>query len=188
MNLRKFIQAIFVVICCLFIASDAFSYYDSLSDRKISSLRRPKILTPLSEKELMSVLKISHAKYFEFEPSKARLAVAWAQVALECGRGAKTYNHNIGNIGATKNQTYYIVSTHNYRHFLTFEEGANAYWKTLSKCSSALQAFDAGDPISAAAALKRCRYYDADENHYSKSMLNLFYRALKIMENNEQDN
>lgn len=187
----KFIRAllaILVVCFCFSLNIDAHANYDTFSEKKISELRRPRINTPLTEVELLFLLKNSHVGVFGFEASDARLAVAWSQTALECGRGEKIFNRNIGNIGARKNQLYYVVSTHQYRHFLTFEEGAAAYWRTLKKCSSALNAFDSSNPILAAAALKRCRYYDADEDHYAKSMQSLYFRALKVLDLSKSEN
>ena len=181
MKFARALLAILIVCFSFSLNSDAHANYDHISEKKVSEFRRPRINTPLSEIELLFLLKYSHTSVFGFEASDARLAVAWSQTALECGRGEKIYNRNIGNIGARKNQLYYVVSTHQYRHFLSFEEGANAYWRTLKKCSSALNAFDSSNPILAAAALKRCRYYDADEEHYAKTMQSLYYRALKVM-------
>jgi hypothetical protein len=179
----KFIKAfLLTTVFCFLSLTPAYANYDSLSEKKISEFKRPRINTPLTEVELFLLLKNTHTDVFGFEASNARLAVAWSQTALECGRGAKVYNRNIGNIGARKNQLYYAVATHQYRHFLSFEDGAKAYWRVLKKCSSALNAFDSSSPMLAAAALKRCKYYDADEEHYAKTMQSLYYRALKVID------
>ncbi len=57
----------------------------------------PKI-TPLTPSELAKALIAAHVALFGKPPSPNRLAVAWAQCALETGRGALTQHFNFGNI------------------------------------------------------------------------------------------
>lgn len=162
---------IFLVFLVVF-----FSTHDVCA---MNNLKRPRINTPVSEKELIVALENSHKKVFGYYPSKYRLFAAWAQTSLETGKGKLVYNRNIANIGAAKNQTYYVVSTHRYRHFLSIEESATVYWNILRKCSQALNSFDNGDMLKAAISLKRCRYFDADEKIYGRIMSSLFNEAYR---------
>jgi len=138
--------------------------------------------TPLTEIQLMRVLKDSHIIVFGNEPSDHRLTMAWAQVAFENGRGALTVNHNIGNTWMGPDAPYYVVGgNQKYRSFATFEEGAKAYWITIKSCGPATRAFEWGSAKVAAEALKACNYYDADIDAYAAAMGSLYYNAKKLL-------
>ncbi len=144
-------------------------------------LKQPKILTEISSTDLMRVLQKGHFRIFGEEPSNKRLAMGWAQVALENGQGKKTYNYNFGNIGAIGKKTpYYLQSGHKFLSNNNFLSGAEIYWKTIKNmCPSSLKYFDVGDSNGAARQLARCGYYRADPDFYSSLMTNLFYTAQK---------
>lgn len=147
------------------------------------SFKKPKTLTPLSEQELMRVLKDGHVSVFGKEPSKNRLSMGWSQVSFENGRGDKVYNFNLGNIGASKKEPHFYISGSRFRANESPQEGAIRYWKHLKeRCNSVLGYFDAADPTGAAYQLRRCGYYRCDKNHYARSMRQLFWEGIRLNE------
>lgn len=150
---------------------------------KPKKLKVSKIKTEISEAELKLILKESHADIFGFQPSQARLHMAWAQIAFENGRGKKVFNHNLGNIGSNPIKPikhYYVISGHRFRSFENFHDGAKSYWKHLkNRCSAALNSFDSGDPKMVSYLLQRCGYYRADFNHYSQNLSSLYFESVK---------
>jgi hypothetical protein len=147
-------------------------------DLPVKPLKQPKIATQVSQIDLAHVLRAGHQEVFGREPSPRRLAMGWAQVALENGQGQRVYNHNLGNIGASGKTFYYVVGGHKFLSNRDFKEGARRYWLTLKEmCPSSLRYFDAGDAVGAAKQLRRCGYYRAEIGHYSNLMTQLFYTA-----------
>lgn len=143
-------------------------------------MKRAQELTPMSQGELLQSLKDGHISFFGKEPSKNRLAVAWAQVGLENAQGKKIYNFNFGNIGASKRQPHFFISGHRFKANESVRDGTILYWKTVKKmCSSALPHFDVGDTKSAAYQLYRCGYYRADRDDYARGMSQLYWKAMK---------
>ena len=140
-----------------------------------------KVSTPVSQEQLVFVLEASHNRVFGKPPRASKLAMGWAQVSLENGRGKYIYNNNIGNIGPVrKSQDYYNhlgSRGYPYRSFKTLEDGADAYWKVVKKCQVAVQAFDSGDPWQAAKALKSCNYYKAPLEDYNKNLSSLYHEG-----------
>lgn len=147
------------------------------------SLKQPTVITPLSRTELLAVLRQGHREHAGVEPSRNRLAMAWAQVAGENLHGRIVYNHNLGNVGPYRpDQPYFVIGrTHRYRHFETFVDGARAYWGTVRSCTSAIAMFDAGLPDKAAEFLRRCGYYEADLDLYSRTMTSLYWYAQRTV-------
>ena len=139
-----------------------------------------KHLTPISNIQLLRVLRDSHVETFGYEPSNNRLAMAWSQVALENGQGKYLWNHNIGNIGpGSTNHEYYIHSDYtSYRSFDGFKEGGVAYWKTVGRSKIILAQFDQGDPGGTAISLRNSGYYGADLQQYSRGMTELYGQAI----------
>lgn len=139
-----------------------------------------KRLTPLTNIQLLRVLRDSHVETFGYEPSNKRLATAWAQVALENGQGKFLWNHNIGNIGpGSSSHEYYIHSDYtSYRSFDGFVSGGVAYWKTIGRSKIILRQFDQGDPSGTAISLRNSGYYGADLEQYSRGMVGLYGYAL----------
>ncbi len=151
-------------------------------------LQRPKEATPLSQTELLAQLRNAHELQFGYAPNRSRLAMAWAQVALENAQGEVIWNHNLGNVGPRKNDVWYRHSSlTTYRSFETFAEGGMAYWRTVSHCQSTLAMFDAGWPGQVAENLKRCGYFGADVQLYIDGMNRLYIYALtKVIPNEER--
>ncbi|MGK3981237.1 peptidoglycan-binding protein [Sorangium sp. So ce118] len=152
----------------------------------------PKVATPLSEAELLNVLRAGHVAATGSEPSRARLACAWAHVALEHGRGRFVYCNNIGNITALGSWPgkYYVIRVQErvkrdpdvwkwmdlkFRAHATPEDGAADYWRLmLGRYASAVARFDAADPAGAALELSRLGFYTARAEHYVKAMASLY--------------
>ncbi|WP_437319404.1 peptidoglycan-binding protein [Sorangium sp. So ce385] len=152
----------------------------------------PKQATPLSEAELSAVLEHSHELVFHENPSRARLACAWAHVAIENGRGQKVWNYNLGNItgfGQWPGQ-YYVIRVAErvqrnpdvwkqvdmrFRAHAEALDGAADYWRLMGKhYQPALARFDAGDAAGAAFELSRLRYYTAHADTYARNMSSLY--------------
>lgn len=148
--------------------------------------------TPLTEAQLLDVLRAGHVAVTGAEPSRARLACAWAQVALEHGRGKYVYNHNLGNITALGGWPgqYYVIRVQErvkrdpdvwkwtdlkFRAHETPEAGAADYWRLmLKRYASAIARFDSADPAGAALELSRLGFYTARAEHYMKAMAALY--------------
>lgn len=143
--------------------------------------RMTKAPTPLTQVELLNVLRDTHLQEYGSVPGKNKLAMVWAQVAAENGQGQLVYNHNLGNVGALGEQPFYNVSGHHYRHFESFEAGARAYWSTAYRCKAAMQSFAVGDAAGAANYLRRCGYYEADLEPYARMMMSLYRYAIRIV-------
>ena len=172
MSLTKFLQPlILVVVTCL-----AMSAAADPPQRQ----HRPTVRTPMTRTELIGALREGHLQVFGRLPSNNRLAMAWGQVAFENGHGKFVYNNNLGNVGATASDqpTYFNKGDgHWYRHHDTAVSGAAAYWEVIKRCQPALQRFDQGNPSEAARWLKRCNYFEADLDVYTRGFTTLFYLA-----------
>lgn len=142
-------------------------------------LHQNKYQTELLPVEIAQVLKDSHYNVFRKYPSNNRLAMAWAQIALENGQGEKIYNYNLGNIGAGKHQSYYVVSGSKFRSFNGFEDSGDAYWNVLkNNCSIVLSIFDTGDVSRSATQLENCGYYRVEREIYERGMVRLYNQAI----------
>ena len=144
-------------------------------------LELPKYQTVVGRHELKKVLSNTHQKVFGKPANKNRIDMAWAQIAFENGRGSHIYNYNLGNIGLLNNigtKPYYVTGGSKFLSFSSLEEGAIAYWSTLKEmCYFSLGYFDIGDSVGAANALKKCNYYRADLEVYSKNLRFLFFES-----------
>lgn len=142
------------VVVAALIAAAMLSGHASAQERP-----RPTPLTPVA---LARALYGGHRDAFAGKkPSGHRLAVAWAQTALETGSGAKTRGFDVGNVGGRA------------RAFRSAREGATAYWRAVQRCEAVLPFFDAGDAAGAAHQLARCGYYRADPAVYASGMASL---------------
>jgi len=144
--------------------------------------QRPKTLTPVDSTDLVDVLREGHAVEFGRAPTRARLSMAWAQVSLENGHGTQVWDFNLGNIGPSRygnDPWYFHVPGARYRAFDDLSAASRAYWRVIGRCSSAMRAFDDGDPVAASRALKRCGYYGAPGAAYEAGMRSLFYEAFR---------
>jgi hypothetical protein len=147
------------------------------------NLEMKKNQTSIEVSELKEVLQESHIEVFGTKANVNKINMAWAQIALENGKGKLVYNYNLGNIGAhaTKNtKPFYRVAGSKFISFLSFKQGAKTYWKVLkNRCPGSLSYFSSGDVKSAATMLKNCNYYESDLDSYYFSMNSLYKESFK---------
>lgn len=175
-----------LVMCCGTLCGSTTADADDAAElptttqEHVVALKCARTLTPIDAVELARVLRASHQHVFDRPVTDNGLAMAWAQVAFENAGGRVSYNHNLGNVCSgtgTSGEPYFRLGRYRFRSFDSFDDAADAYWRVIKKCSPALRSFNAGLPHDAAARLKRCRYYEADEELYSKNLSMLFYQA-----------
>lgn len=158
-------------------------FFEPIIETDPKKLKVKKIKTTIEEDALKQVLRESHVDIFNKPASEYRIHMAWAQIAFENGRGKKVYNYNLGNVGGNPEKPirhYYMVAGYRFRSFQNFKDGARCYWQILKeRCSGSLKFFDAGDPYTASLYLRRCGYYRADIDHYSKNLSGLFFESYK---------
>lgn len=180
MFFSKTIFVLFALLLVLFTPhitkGETTNYYFPCRNK---SLKEPKVLTPLSQIEIVNALRNSYIELTGKKPSSKRLAMAWAQVAFENGHGKSIYNNNLGNIGPGRTEVFYHHSSITcYRSFDSNIEGGKAYWNVVSRCSGANRSFDTGHPRDVAIYLKGCGYYTADTDLYANSLLYLYNVAM----------
>lgn len=177
---KKVISSLAIVCLSLFCASAA---PDVLAQQVPQSLERPRVSTPLTPTELLATLRQAHIVQYGSPPNQARLAMAWAQVALENAHGAMMWNHNVGNVGPGRNDTWYRHSpSTRYRSFESFIDGAKTYWRVVTWCKAAIKMFDVGNPVQAAEYLHQCGYYEDDYGaFYARTMSSLYGFALSTV-------
>ena len=134
-----------------------------------------KEITPISDLELKANLLFSYIESFNKFPKINALKTAYAQICFENGNGKIIYNHNLGNIGASKGTPYYKHGGYSFRSFNSHYEASIAYWSHLkNRCNYALNLFESGNQKQVAIALKSCGYYRADTEHYARNLESLF--------------
>lgn len=152
--------------------------------------RVPKTQTPLSPIALANILAWGHEAVFGAKPSRARLAVAWAHIALENGRGAELYCYNMGNISGFKwpGSVYAITVPERdpatdkwepkemlFRAHGIPQAGASDYWKVMAESyEEALPSFDAGRPFDAALKLGELVWFTETPDQYARRMALVF--------------
>lgn len=165
------------------IALSEEEFFESIIETDPKKLKVKKNKTIIEEEELKQVLRESHVDIFKKPASENKIHMAWAQIAFENGRGKKVYNYNLGNVGGNPEKPirhYYMVAGYRFRSFQNFKDGARCYWQILKeRCSGSLKFFEAGDPYTASLYLRRCGYYRADVEHYSKNLSALFFESYK---------
>lgn len=144
-----------------------------------TDLKQTKTLTPVNKYEIVQTMQEAHQEVFKKPAKNNRLAMAWAQIALENAQFQKVYSFNFGNIGSSTNVPHYILGGHRFRAFKRPEQGLEYYWKTINNmCSLAFKYFDAGMPDEASHQLYRCGYFRSDPDVYAKNLKSLYYYAL----------
>lgn len=180
MNL-KLIMSSTIALFLLFTShnSTAQAQHDNNKRKFDVTRRRQKQLTPLTTSQLVRTLRDAHVNVFGYEPSPNRLAMAWAHVGFENGRGKLIWNYNIGNVGPSREEHYYYRHSQytSYRAFDGFLDGAIVYWRVVRRCSTALKHFNNGSPRDAAIGLKQCGYYGVEVEHYAKELSSLYEHA-----------
>lgn len=157
--------------------------------------------TPLSEKQLAWHLNQAWNKVFNEFCTTKQLAILWAHVSLEVGRGKYIKNNNFGNIKRLKNQKYTsyrcneILLVDGKRKAVWFEpyhpqtlfaawddatSGAAHYIEFLTRprYAKALAALKAEDIKNYVIELKVAGYFTADLGFYSKVLMKLYNEFL----------
>lgn len=146
-----------------------------------TTARAPRDATPIGRAELAAVLRDGHFAVFGSFPSRRRLAIAWAQCALESGQGARSRGHNIGSIGAPAGAPSFLVAGARFRVYGDFIEAARDYWSVVGRSQRALACFDAGDAACAARALHGF-YHRTDPEVYGAAMRSLAWTFRRDVE------
>jgi hypothetical protein len=138
-------------------------------------------------------------------PTKAQVAVLWAQYALETGEGAYCWNNNLGNVKVTQAQasagvpytmlhnvreiengkpvTYQPPSPQTwFRAYDTLSDGMADYVKRFrdGNYSLAWPAVLGGDPEAFAGAIKSRGYFSAPLVDYQRGMRGLFTKYMRL--------
>tara|TARA_Y100000310_G_C20680757_1_gene815804 strand:+ start:1671 stop:2204 length:534 start_codon:yes stop_codon:yes gene_type:complete len=174
------IQKIFLILCLSLIVCTA----------NADSLRKPRKRTPTTNKiTLIQALEGGYIQVFNKKPNINTLSMSLAQINLENGHGKYIYNYNLGNVGPRWNQRvpYFILGGSMFKAHNTYTEGAVSYWLHLKEvCSKALPYFSKGDPTTASHVMRRCKYYTAPRNHYTKLLVILFSPAKKLVKKHKK--
>jgi hypothetical protein len=162
--------------------------------------------TPLTEKQLAWHLNQAWKKVFDNYCSVKQLAILWAHVSLEVGRGKYIKNNNFGNIKKLKNQKYTsyrcneVLLVDGKRKAIWFEpyhpqtlfaawddatSGAAHYIEFLTKprYAKALDALKKEDVSTYVLELKNGGYFTADLGFYSKVLIKLYNEFLSKKDN-----
>lgn len=134
----------------------------------------PRIRRPLTELELAIALRSGHGLAFGASPTPKRLAVAWAQCALEHAHGQALDNFCIGNVTASANWTgdhYVLHVAERVKKKERPGDGGVDVWKNLDLHFRSYGATD--DPMQLRARLGACGYFALLGGRY-KSALELF--------------
>jgi len=142
------------------------------------------VFTPCSETDLLALLHEGHVKAFDEDPSPERLGFAWAQMALEMGRGKKIRCGNFGNITVSKSWTGDFFTLHvpppdppvlRFRAYPSLLTGATGYWSFMDqRFHDELALFDSGNAYLTAQKLGEVHYYLADRETYSRAVEALY--------------
>ncbi|MBI5537879.1 MAG: hypothetical protein HY898_34455 [Deltaproteobacteria bacterium] len=152
----------------------------------------PRVPTPQSEVDVARLLIQAHEVVFGSPPNDQRLSVAWAQIALEHGRGRDIECNNFGNIIMPDNGAgdfYVLKATERtrknakarlekweqvnmkFRAYRTPLDGAVAYWKLIKdQYTDALAYFDQGNGFLAGRRLAEAGYMTAEAQPYASGM------------------
>ena len=144
--------------------------------------RKNRVLTPLNKTQIITALKCGYKEVFNKNPDDNTIAMSLAQINLENAHGKVIYNNNLGNVGSRRGQSvpYYLLGGTKFISHKTPCSGAVSYWGYLNTlCSDALVCFSLGRPVMASHLLRRCNYYTAPKQKYTKVLSMLFYKALK---------
>lgn len=151
----------------------------------------PRVRTPLTELQMLEALREGHRVVFGVDPSPSRLACAWAQCALEHGRGNALDNFCLGNVtcGKSWEGKHYTLRCNErikrdpdvwkvvelwFRAFDNATDGASNYWRLIAgRFSRVLPYFDRADVLGAAHVLSVLVWYTALESQYASAMLSL---------------
>lgn len=149
--------------------------------------------TILSDAQLAYCLNEAWKLIYKEYPSHNSLAVLWAQVALETGRGKFCKNYNFGNIKRHDDEDYCMFRCNEviggkvvwfdppnpateFCAYVTDVLGAQEYITFVSqrtRYQAAWKQVIAGNPVAYCAALKAAGYFTADLVQYTKGVVSL---------------
>lgn len=151
-----------------------------------------RIPTPLSRQELVAALRSGHQVRFGAPASIHKLTLTTAHVALENAWGEAIYGYNFGNISAfgwcgdynvirvqeqVKPGKWQLVDM-KFRVYSGPDNGAADYWDVMyTVFDRSFNMMDYGDPGGFALQLHNERYYTANPEVYSKSLVQVFATA-----------
>lgn len=154
------------------------------------SLFVPHRLTPASPREVFDALHEAwRAVIVTPNPSNESLLVLLAQWGIETGNGRSLHNYNLGNAKRIKGEPWTMLNhvweiiegrrvifepphpqTH-FRAFASLAEGAREYLEMMhQRFAASWPEVLEGDAAGFAHALKRQRYYTADEHAYARAL------------------
>jgi hypothetical protein len=163
----------------------------------------PTIATPLDPETLRDVMIGGHISAAGEPPNYNRLAVGWAQVMLETGRGQAIWNYDVGNLKCPpecqEDQAWVLIPVPTgsaematQRAYPGPVEGCAAYWRLIgASYSQALPYFDAGKPYEAMQALynggQYPSYFQAPPDAYGQTVAALFTEFIAKWPRNKFD-
>jgi hypothetical protein len=125
-------------------------------------------LGPLTAAELPALLREAHTDVLGAPPTRARLAMAVAQVRLE---GIRLCGRNLGAIGAGPGEPSCRVGGSRLRAWESYGAAARGYFTLLqARCAGALHAMDGGDVDEVAGRLARCGYHRTTPERYAAGL------------------
>jgi hypothetical protein len=146
-----------------------------------------KIATPISEAEMTRVFIDVVKELYGITLSKPQLAILIAQNNLETGHRKFMYNNNIGNIthvsgdnhdfylggDSTKRNGKWVPTTFKFRSYPDIHSAAKDYIQNLKRrgSGSVWEGIMKADPGAFSKALKKTRYYEADEDKYTAGIV-----------------
>lgn len=160
----------------------------------------PKVLTALTDSQIVEALSLGHSVALGTLPSTPRLALGWCLVALENAHGRALWCNDFGNITAfggwpgsfyvirvservKRNPDVWELVDMKFRAYPDSTTGAADLWRLLAgRYASALVRFDAGDAVGAAYALSGAGYFTAHADQYSKTMAALYQESGKVLQ------
>lgn len=153
------------------------------------------IPTRMTGATMRDALVAGHRFTFGWEASPERIGVALAQLCEEHANGSAVWNFNLGNRDAGDGWTGDVFEltareviegesverTKRLRAYDNAAAGAQGYWLLLAepRFAPALVAFDAGDPVAAAHALKVGRWYTGSETGYARNMAAIYLEVMR---------
>jgi len=160
----------------------------------MSEQRRELVRTTHTLADYTRALVDAWMRLYGAPPTEGTCAVLWAQYALETGRGAACWNHNIGNVKHIRGDGYDYVELPNtweiengkrvvyqppspqtwFRVYDSLADSMVDHLRFLERrYGNAWTSIVAGDPAGFAHALKVRGYYTAAEADYARGLTSL---------------
>jgi hypothetical protein len=146
----------------------------------------PKVNTPVSEAEMANALSQAARELFNIELTQPQLALLVAQNNLETASRKSTHNFNVGNITHSNDSFDYFIggdktkdkngkwipTKFKFRSYPTLKDGVKDYISNIKNRGHGIvwNNILTGDPAAFSKALKKTRYYEADEKDYTEGL------------------